>query len=89
MPFRVLLHPNAAKELQKIDKQSQVRIKKALSELAIDPSKAGKPLHPSDYWSLRSGDYRAIYQINSDQSQVIVLYIGHRNKLYDDFSKLV
>ena len=88
MAFNILLHPNAAKELRKIDVQNQERIKKALGELAVDPFKAGKPLHPSDYWSIRSGDYRAIYEINVDQNQVTVLFVGHRKKVYSDFSKL-
>lgn len=89
MVFRVLLHPSAAKELRKLDGQSQARMKQTLAELAVDPCKAGKPLHPSDYWSIRSGDYRAIYEINAKEKQVIVLFVGHRKKVYDDFTKLL
>ena len=89
MVFKVLLHPTAAKELRKLDGQSQTRMKQALAELAADPYKAGKPLHPSDFWSVRSGDYRAIYEVNAGQNQVIVLFAGHRKKVYDDFSKLL
>jgi mRNA interferase RelE/StbE len=87
--FKVLLHPNAIKELKKIDEQNQTRIKKALEELTRDPWKVGKPLHPSDFWSIRSGDYRAIYEVDSQQNQVTVLFIGHRKKVYDDFSKIL
>jgi len=87
--FKVLLHPSAAKELRKLDQLNQKRMKKALGELSADPWKAGKPLRPSDYWCTRSGDYRAIYQIDSDQNQVIVLFVGHRKKIYADFSKLL
>ncbi|HMK94126.1 MAG TPA: type II toxin-antitoxin system RelE/ParE family toxin [Candidatus Limnocylindrales bacterium] len=89
MVFKVLLHPSAAKELRKLDQANQARMKKALEELAADPRKAGKPLRPSDYWGIRSGDYRAIYEIDSDLKQVIVLFIGHRKKVYADFSKLL
>ena len=89
MFFKVLLLPNAAKALRKLDEEDKARLKKALEELAADPFKAGKPLHPSDYWSLRSGDYRVIYEINVEQKQVIVLFVGHRKKVYDDFSKLL
>ena len=89
MVFKVLLHPSAAKELRKLDRVSQARMKKALGELAVDPFKAGKPLHPSDYWSIRSGDYRAIYEIDPDRNQVTVLFVGHRKRVYDDFSKIL
>jgi mRNA-degrading endonuclease RelE of RelBE toxin-antitoxin system len=83
------LYSNAAKALKKLDEVNKVRIKKALGELALDPWKTGKPLHPSDFWSIRSGDYRAIYEINSSQNQVTVLFVGHRKRVYDDFSKLL
>lgn len=89
MSFKVLLHPTAAKELKKLDQMNQVRMRKALGELAKDPFKSGKPLHPSDFWSIRSGDYRAIYEIDADQNQVTVLFVGHRKKGYDEFSKLI
>ena len=55
----------------------------------MDPVKAGKQLHPSEYWSIRSGDYRVIYEIDPEQNQVTVLFVGHRKKVYDDFSKLI
>ncbi|MGA3112083.1 MAG: type II toxin-antitoxin system RelE/ParE family toxin [Candidatus Bathyarchaeia archaeon] len=89
MIFKVLLHPTAAKELRKLDQVNQVRMRKALGELAKEPFKPGKPLHPSDFWSIRSGDYRAIYEIDADQNQVTVLFVGHRKKVYDEFSKLI
>jgi mRNA-degrading endonuclease RelE of RelBE toxin-antitoxin system len=87
--FKVLLDPHAAKALQKLGEEHKARMKKALGELTVDPWKAGKSLHPSDFWSIRSGDYRAIYEINAEQKQVTVLFIGHRKKVYDDFSKLL
>jgi mRNA interferase RelE/StbE len=87
--FRVLLHPAAAKALRKLDDANRTRIKVALGNLSLDPSKAGKQLHPSDFWSLRMGDYCVIYEINPEQNQVTVLFVGHRKKVYDDFSKML
>jgi mRNA-degrading endonuclease RelE of RelBE toxin-antitoxin system len=87
--FRVLLHPNAAKALKKLDDTNRTRMRKALEELTVDPWKAGKPLRPSDFWGVRAGDYRAIYEIDTDQNQVTVLFIGHRKKVYDDFTKML
>lgn len=88
MTFTVLLHPKAAKTLQKIQEPTKSRIKEKLRELKSHPEKAGKPLKYSNFWSLRIGDYRAIYEINRDTNQVIILFIGHRKKVYDDFSKI-
>ena len=89
MVFTVLLHPNAVRDLRKLDNLNKARVKKALEEFAVDPWKAGKPLNPSDFWSTRAGDYRAVYEINPEQNQVIVLFVGHRKIVYDDFSKLL
>ncbi len=89
MTFKVLLHPKAAKELQKIEKQIRTRIIESAKQLLENPDKLGKPLKQSDYWSLRVGDYRVIYEINQNKKQVIILFIGHRSKVYNDFSKML
>ena len=89
MVFRVLLQVNAANALRKLDDTNRTRMKKALGELAVDSWKAGKPLRPSDFWGIRAGDYRAIYEINQDQNQVTVIFVGHRKNVYDNFSKIV
>lgn len=88
MAFTVLLHPKAAKTLEKIEKPTKSRIMKKLHDLTDHPEKVGKSLKYSDFWSLRVGDYRAIYEINREKSQVVILFIEHRKKVYDDFSKM-
>ncbi len=89
MTFSVLLHPKAAKELQRIESQTRARIVERAKELRENPEKIGKPLRQSDFWSLRVGDYRAIYQIDEDRKQVVILFVGHRSKVYDDFLKML
>ena len=89
MAFAVLLHQKAAKELEKLEEILRSRIKERLKELQNNPESIGKPLKPSDFWSLRIGDYRAIFEIDRAKKQVIVLFIGHRKKVYDDFSKML
>ena len=88
MAFAVLLHPRVARDLDRIEKVVRQRIKEQLLMLKDHPERVGKQLKYSDFWSLRVGDYRAIYEIDRKKRQVIVLFIGHRKKVYDDFSKL-
>ena len=88
MTFTVLLHPKAAKELDKIENPTRSKITERLKELRNDPE-IGKLLKHSDFWSLRIGDYRAIYEIDRSKRQVVILFIGHRSKVYDDFSKML
>ena len=86
MTYTVLLHPKAAKALNKTEEKT--RITEKLKQLKTSPEKAGKRLKYCEYYSLRIGDYRAIYEINTNQKQVIVLYIGHRKNVYNDFTKI-
>jgi mRNA interferase RelE/StbE len=89
LAFKVFLHPKAAKAREKLDANTKARIKGALKELAGNPEKVGKKLKLSDFWSLRIGDYRAIYEIDRDKNQVVVIFIGHRKNVYDDFTKML
>jgi len=86
--FAVFLHPKAAKALEKIAKPTRERIKERLGELKEHPERIGKQLKYSNFLSIRIGDYRAIYEIRREKRQVIILFIGHRKKVYDDFSKM-
>jgi mRNA interferase RelE/StbE len=86
--FAVFLHPKAARALKKIEESVGLRIIEELKELRNRPERVGKRLKYSDFWSLRVGDYRVIYEVDRGRSQVVVLFVGHRKKVYDDFSKL-
>jgi mRNA interferase RelE/StbE len=87
--FAILLHPKAAKELERLEEDLRTRIKERLRELKNSPESIGKALKPSGFWSLRIGDYRAIFEIDRAKKQVIVLFIGHTQKVCDDFSKML
>jgi len=86
--FAVLLHPEAAKGLDKLERQIKDRIIARLKDLRDKPETLGKILKPSGFWSLRIGDYRVIYEIDKPEKCVVVLFVGHGKKVYDDFSKL-
>ncbi len=87
--YNVLLRPKAAKALQQLDQTNRERIKNALRQVADDPYQTGEPLHPSDFWKIKAGDYRAIYQIDDDKKEVIVLFVGHRKNVYDNLSNVI
>ena len=86
--FEIFLHPMAAKALEKLDSEISRQIRKKLAELKEFPEQRGKHLRYTSFWSLRIGDYRAIYEIRQAEKKIIVLFIGHRSDVYDDFSKL-
>jgi mRNA-degrading endonuclease RelE of RelBE toxin-antitoxin system len=77
MSFKVFLHPKSARFLSKLDKNSRARIKSRVEELEDHPERRGKRMRYSDFWTLRIGDYRAIYEIDEGENRVIVLFIVH------------
>ncbi len=83
----VLLHPLAARILQRLQPDLRKQVKGKLQELRNFPER-GKHLRRSRAWTLRIGDYRAIYEIQKEENRILVLFIGHRKDVYDDFSKL-
>ena len=87
MSYSILLHPKANIFLDKLDQEMRKRIRKKLEELQKYPER-GNHLRYSVFWSLRVGDYRIIYEIDKKEQKVIILFIGHRKDVYDDFSKL-
>ncbi|MFO7791431.1 MAG: type II toxin-antitoxin system RelE/ParE family toxin [Candidatus Saliniplasma sp.] len=88
MSYEVLLHPRAYEFLKKAEDEVESRIRDKLKSLSDDP-KSGEKLKHSEFWLQRIADHRAIYEINHKDQQVIILFIGHRNDVYDDFSRLV
>ena len=83
MTYRILLDEKADRFLQKLQHTDRERIKNRLNDLTHHPQ-LGKPLvgRLSGLWSLRIGDYRAIYQIRNNELLIFVLQIGHRKNIY-------
>lgn len=82
--FRVLYHPQAAKEdIPALNRDIKERIRKAIeSRLTRAPQDYGKPLSGNlhSYWSLRVGDFRVVYQIKPPLVRII--QIAHRRDAY-------
>ena len=87
MSYRILLHPRAADFLKQANAELRERIKSNLRDLENTP-KEGKHLRQSPFWRQRIGDYWAVYLIDEEEKRAIVLFIGHRSEVYDDFSRL-
>ncbi len=82
------LLPEAASDLDKLDRQHANRILKFLHERVSkldDPRAIGTALKGSkfgEYWKYRVGDYRIISKIEDDRLLILVVRIGHRREVY-------
>jgi len=88
LKYKIFLHPKAAEFLKNLNRSLRVMIKNRLRDLEESPEEKGQRLKHPPFYRLRIGDYRAIYEINKEEGRVIVLFIGHRRTVYDDFSRI-
>lgn len=87
MSYKVLLNKKSNSSLKKLEKQTKERIKKKLFSLQNNPN-LGKPLRYSNYFSIRVGDYRIIYEVLNNEKKILVLLIEHRKNVYIDLEKI-
>lgn len=74
----------ARRELRRIDRTQQDRLRAAIRALARNPRPQGcrKLTGAEDLYRIRVGDYRVIYQIEEDRLVVLVIRIRHRREAY-------
>ena len=83
MTYNVLILRRAQKGLADLPKPDFLKMKDALLELANDPRPFGcKKLSGRDGWRIRTGNYRAIYEIDDDLKTVTILDVGNRRDIY-------
>ena len=78
----------AAKELRKLDKQTQQEILRNFRKRIAtdeDPRRFGKPLSRdlAGLWRYRVRNYRMICNIEDGKLLVLVLRVGHRKDVYE------
>ena len=82
--YTVTILPSALRQLAELPRPEQKRIRKRIDGLAADPRPPGakKLRGESDFFRLRSGNYRIIYSIEDVKLVVLVIRIGHRRDVY-------
>lgn len=88
MTWTVEFDDAAAKELRKLDKQTQQEILGYFRKRIAtdeDPRRLGKPLTRdlAGLWRYRVRNYRMICNIEDDKLLVLVLRVGHRKDVYE------
>jgi mRNA interferase RelE/StbE len=86
-PYKIELKPSAQRELKKLPKRLQRRIVNKIDLLADDPRPSGaeKLSGGYDYYRIRVGDYRILYEIQDKVLLVIVIRVAHRKEVYHRF----
>ena len=83
MKYRVILPRSVEKKLDKLSAANAERILNRLEQLAENPRPADcKKLAGRVGYRVRVGNYRVIYDIYDQNSQVVIITIGHRREVY-------
>jgi len=84
MRYRIKIKESALKVLRKVERKKRVRIWTAISALAEEPRAVGcvKMSGLDNFWRIRVGEWRIIYQIRDEELVVLVIRIGHRRDVY-------
>lgn len=84
MKYEIQVKKSVYKALNKIPHNDQIKISKDIKSLSNNPrpSKSIK-LKNSDYYRIRCGIYRVIYEIKDNQLVIIILKVDHRKDVYN------
>lgn len=85
MKFRLVLSPQAERDLGKAERSIFVKIDRALLLLSKSPYPIGaRPLKDKRLaqFRIRIGDYRVLYDVYFKDKVIYILRIGHRKDIY-------
>ena len=82
--YRVELSATAEKQIRKLRQDDQIRVLRAIRDLALEPRPQGvrKLQGYEDVFRIRVGNLRILYSVESQRLLIIVLKVGHRKDVY-------
>ncbi len=87
MPYQVILHRDAKKDLKGMHPQIRGRIIDALDQIAANPRLHGAILLTGyrETYRYRVGEYRIVYRINDSELEVLILDAKPRGAVYNNY----
>lgn len=84
MTYQVQLTPAAKRQIRKLDPATKKRILEALEKLAAEPRPSGvvKLTGEENFYRIRVGTYRVIYDVRDKELTVLVVKVGPRRDVY-------
>jgi len=84
LAYRIEFTPRADSQFRGLDKSVQRRLGQRIDSLAENPRPQGvkKLAGEGDFYRVRVGDYRIVYQIRDKSLLVVIVRLGHRLEVY-------
>ncbi|MCX6864927.1 MAG: type II toxin-antitoxin system RelE/ParE family toxin [Verrucomicrobia bacterium] len=81
--FELVIRPSVTKDTKDIPSGDIIKILKRIESLREDPRPPGSiKLSGMEYYRIRHGNYRIIYEIEDARLIVVVVKVGHRRDVY-------
>ncbi|MHA1330910.1 MAG: type II toxin-antitoxin system RelE family toxin [Candidatus Hodarchaeales archaeon] len=84
--FQIVIARSAKKEMRKIANKDLPRIIDKIKKLSINPfpSQATKLEGFRNLYRIRSGKYRIIYTVDTNEKFITILHVRHRKDIYQN-----
>lgn len=80
--YEIFLSKEVVRFLVNLDRENEEVIRNKIKRLGESPEFFGKHLKGINFWSLRIGKYRVLYEIDKEKKRVFIMTIGHRKDVY-------
>ena len=81
--YELVVRPSVSKDTEDIPTNDLKKILLKMKALCDDPRPPGSvKLSGMEYYRVRHGDYRIIYEIEDTRLIVVVVKVGHRREIY-------
>jgi len=81
--YDLQVRPSVWRDVERIPKKDLKKILARMESLRDDPRSAGNvKLSGLEYYRIRQGDYRIVYEIDDSHSIVTIAKVGHRGNVY-------
>lgn len=85
-PYEIAFQSSVEKDLRKLSAENCDRVMSRIEAFASDPfpSQAIKLKGTESLYRVRVGDYRIIYEVDSEMHCILIHYVRHRRDVYRD-----
>jgi mRNA interferase RelE/StbE len=81
--YKIFFKKSALKELERVPRTTLQKIVKKIQKLSDNPKPVGsQKLSNYNLYRIRQGDYRVVYFIDNEKSEIQIFKIGHRKDIY-------
>lgn len=84
MPYKIFIERRAEKEFEETPKEIQKKLTSIIVKLKDNPRPPNvrKISGSEDYYRIRVGDYRIVYEIKDKEKRINIFRIRHRKEAY-------